>query len=76
VKAAKIVLDSKTSKSRGYGYLQFVDQKEADRCQLEMNNTLLHGQALRIVHSSANPKESFNEKANLLVKNIDKEVTQ
>ena len=76
VKAAKIVLDTKTSKSRGYGYLQFVDQAEAERCLNEMNNSVLFGQALRIVLSNSNPKEAFNEKANLLVKNIDKDVTQ
>jgi RNA recognition motif-containing protein len=75
VKSAKIVLDSKTSKSRGYGYLQFRDKEEADRCLNAMNNTKLQGQELRIVHSSANPKGEFNEKANLLVKNIDKDVT-
>ena len=76
VKSAKIVLDSKTSKSRGYGYLQFTEQAEADRCMNEMNNVLLNGQAIRIVPSSANPKEAFNEKANLHVKNISPDLTQ
>jgi polyadenylate-binding protein len=42
-----------------------------------MNNVQLSGQALRIVRSSADPKATlFDEAANLLVKNIDKEVTQ
>ena len=40
----------------------------------EMNNTILNGQPLRIVYSM--PKVDYNEKANLLVKNIDKEVSQ
>ena len=39
-----------------------------------MNNTVLLGQPLRIVHSTS--KLEYNEKANLLVKNIEKEVTQ
>lgn len=77
VKKAKIVLDSKTSKSRGYGYLQFYTEEELTRCLDNMNNVQLQGQALRIVRSTANPKsELFDEQANLLVKNIDKEITQ
>jgi cold-inducible RNA-binding protein len=76
VRSAKIVLDSKTSRSRGYGYLQFVDQTEADRCMNEMNNTVLHGQALRIVTSLSNPKEKFNENANVYVKDLSTEVSQ
>jgi RNA recognition motif-containing protein len=68
VKKAKIVIDSKTNKSRGYGYLQFVLKEEAERCLNEMNNTTLNGLALRIMFSSAEPK--YNENANLLVKNI------
>jgi polyadenylate-binding protein len=41
-----------------------------------MNNQPLLGLALRIVHSSSNPKEQQVENANLLVKNLDKSVTQ
>ena len=74
VKNAKIVIDTKTNKSRGYGYLQFVDQSEADRCLREMNNQTLMGLALRIVKSESNP--SFNKESNLLVKNISQDVTQ
>lgn len=75
VKNAKIVIDTKTNKSRGYGYLQFVDQSEADRCLNEMNNQTLMGLALRIVKSETDPKQKYNKEANLLVKNIDKDVT-
>ena len=39
-----------------------------------MNNAKINGQAIRIVYSSAEPK--YNENANLLIRNIDKEVTQ
>ena len=76
VKNAKVVIDSKTNKSRGYGYLQFVEQTEADRCLREMNNQTLMGLALRIVKSETEPQSKFDKKANLLVKNIDKDVTQ
>lgn len=66
VKNAKVVLD-KPGRTRGYGYLQFVDKNEAERCLREMNNQLLNGLALCITMSSATPKDNFNEDANILV---------
>ena len=74
LKCAKVVVNKKLGKPLGYGYLQFSSREEADRCLNEMNNTVLNGQPLRIVHSV--PKVEYNEKANLLLKNIDKEVSQ
>jgi polyadenylate-binding protein len=41
-----------------------------------MNNQTLMGLALRIVKSEAEGQNKFNKEANLLVKNIDKDVTQ
>ena len=35
---SKVVLDKNTGKPRGYGYLTFYTQAEADRCIQEMNN--------------------------------------
>lgn len=55
LKGAHVVLDRKTQKSRGYGYLQFTDKVEAERCMNEMNNTVLKGNTLRIVASTSNP---------------------
>ena len=72
--SAKVVLHKKTGKPLGYGYLQFYSQTEAERCLTEMNNFVLQGHPLRIVHSQS--KFEYDEKANLLVKNIEKEVTQ
>ncbi len=51
LKSAKVVLDRKTSKSRGYGYLQFYTQAEAERCLAGLNNVILRGLSLRILHS-------------------------
>ena len=48
VSKAKVVLDKKTSKPRGFGYLSFYTQEEADRCLKEMNNTMIGGHALRL----------------------------
>lgn len=74
LKSAKVVLDKRTSKSRGYGYLQFYTKEEADRCLQNMNNTNINGLPIRMVQSVN--KLEVNEKANLLVKNIEKDVTQ
>jgi len=70
---AKVVLHKSTGKPLGYGYLQFYSKDEAERCLTEMNNFVLQGLPLRIVHSQ--PKLDYDEKANLLVKNIVKEIS-
>lgn len=57
----------------GYGYLSFNTQDEADRCLKEMNNTVIDGKAVRLLPQG---NKSFNEKANVIVKNVAKEVTQ
>lgn len=73
VSKAKVVLDKKTSKPRGFGYLSFYTQEEADRCLKEMNNAIISGHSLRLLPLG---KQNYNEKANILVKNLDKDVTQ
>lgn len=73
VQKAKVVLDKKTSKPLGYGYLNFHTQEEADRCLREMNNTEVYGRAIRLLPQGT---KSFNEKANVIVKNVEKDVTQ
>lgn len=77
LRKAKVVLDRKTSKSYGYGYLTFNIEEEALRCLKEMNNASINGH--QIVLSMKQKKDDFkslDEKANILVKNIDKEVKQ
>jgi len=69
-------LDKNTSKPRGYGYLTFYTQEEADRVIKEMNNTVLEGQAIRLSHQIQKGEQKYDEKANILIKNIGKDVTQ
>lgn len=76
VAKSKVVLDKNTSKPRGYGYLTFYSQEEADRCIQEMNNQVLDGNAIRLSHQIQRGDTKYDEKANILIKNIDKEVTQ
>jgi polyadenylate-binding protein len=70
---SKVVLDRKTSKSLGYGYLAFHRVEDAEKCLKEMNNYVINGHAL--ILSMKQNKQAFNEKANILIKNIDKAVT-
>ena len=49
VQKSKVVLDKQSSKPKGYGYLTFYTQEEADRCIAEMNNTIVDGQAIRLL---------------------------
>lgn len=76
VQKSKVVLDKNTSKPRGYGYLTFYTQEEADRVIKEMNNTVLEGQAIRLSHQIQKGEQKYDEKANILIKNIGKDVTQ
>ena len=76
VSRSKVVLDKNTSKPRGYGYLTFYTQEEADRCIKEMNNQMMQGQAIRLSHQYQRGESKYDEKANILIKNIDKDVTQ
>ena len=75
VKSAKIVLDSKTAKSRGYGYLQFINKDDALKCMKEMDNIPFGGKNLRIIESHSNPKETFKQEANIWIKNIPAKAT-
>jgi RNA recognition motif-containing protein len=70
---SKVVLDRKTSKSLGYGYLTFHKQEEAEKCLKEMNNYVINGHAIVLSLKSSN--KTYNEKANILVKNIDKSLS-
>lgn len=46
LKRAKVILDKKTSKSYGYGYITFNTEEEALRCLNEMNNCNINGHSI------------------------------
>lgn len=71
---AKVVIDKKTGKSLGYGYICFYKMEDAERCLKEMNNHLVRDKSIRLSMKYEN--KAFDEKANILIKNIDKTVTQ
>ncbi|MFS8159805.1 MAG: RNA recognition motif domain-containing protein, partial [Candidatus Roizmanbacteria bacterium] len=43
---SKVVLDRKTSKGLGYGYISFHKQEDAEKCLKEMNNYVINGHAI------------------------------
>jgi len=48
VESAKIVLDKRTGKSRGYGFVEFSDQAGADAAIQGMNGQQLDGRPLTV----------------------------
>ncbi len=74
---SKVVLDRKTSKGLGYGYISFRKQEDAEKCLKEMNNYVINGHAIILsMQTTQTQKKTFNEKANILLKNLDKDLTQ
>lgn len=73
VQSAKVMFHQETSRSKGFGYLNFNDQDEAERCLREMNNAVIDQKAIVL---NKKKDSDFDTKANLIVKNLPKEMTQ
>ena len=56
VKAAKVVIDSITGRSKGYGFVRFSDENERSRAITEMNGVYCSSRPMRI--GVATPKKS------------------
>ena len=70
---AVIYADKQTKRQNRYGFLQFFDIKEAQRCAKELNNTQIKGSSIRCAVQEDN---FIDQKANVFVKNLDPAVTQ
>nr|AAR91698.1 DNA-binding protein [Solanum lycopersicum] len=55
VKGAKVVIDSNTGRSKGYGFVRFDDESERSRAMTEMNGIYCSSRAMRI--GVATPKK-------------------
>lgn len=55
VKGAKVVVDSSTGRSKGYGFVRFDDESERSRAMTEMNGIYCSSRAMRI--GVATPKK-------------------
>lgn len=57
VKAAKVVIDINTGRSKGYGFVRFGDDNERTQAMTEMNGTYCSTRPMRI--GAATPRKSF-----------------
>ncbi|KAB5561249.1 hypothetical protein DKX38_006206 [Salix brachista] len=55
VKGAKVVIDSNTGRSKGYGFVRFGDENEKTRALMEMNGAYCSSRPMRI--GAATPKK-------------------
>lgn len=55
VASAKVVTDRDTGRSRGFGFVEFDDDKEADAAVEKLNNSELDGRTITV--NEARPKE-------------------
>ncbi|KAF7810917.1 polyadenylate-binding protein RBP47 [Senna tora] len=57
VKGAKVVFDSNSGRSKGYGFVRFADENERSRAMTEMNGVYCSSRPMRI--GVATPKKSY-----------------
>jgi len=67
------MIDRETRKPKCFGYLNFYTQEEALRCLSNENNTILNGKEIIL---NVKRDSEFDAEANILVKNLPKEITQ
>jgi RNA recognition motif-containing protein len=67
------MFDRESSKSKGYGYLNFYNEEEAQRCLDEQSNAVIDGKQIVL---NKKKDSDFDSKANLLVRNLPKELDQ
>ena len=75
IQKAKVVIDKHSGKPKGFGFLTFYSRTDAEKCIDEMNNHEIQGVAIRMQPQFGKEELKFDEKANILIKNLDKEVT-
>lgn len=56
VRGAKVVTDPNTGRSKGYGFVKFLDENERNRAMTEMNGVFCSTRPMRI--SAATPKKT------------------
>lgn len=57
IKGAKVVIDSNTGRSKGYGFVRFSDENERTRAMTEMNGVYCSSRPMRI--GVATPKKTY-----------------
>ena len=61
VVSAKVIKDEYNGKSKGFGFVEMPDRREADKAIKELNNTELKGKSIMV--NQANPQRGGNRNA-------------
>ena len=56
VVSAKVIIDRKTGRSKGFGFVEMIDETEAQKAIDELNGTEISGRTVKV--NKARPKES------------------
>jgi len=72
-KSAKVMFDNTTRQSLNFGYVNFANQEDADKCAAELNNVQFQNKQLVV---SRKKDKDFNSKANVIARNLPKELNQ
>lgn len=67
---AQVMVNNDTRKSKCYGYLNFYNEEEAQRCLREENNAVINGRNIVLNEKKTN---DFDTQANILIKNLPRE---
>jgi len=67
---AQVMVNNETRKSKCYGYLNFYNEEEAQRCLREQNNAVINGKNIVLNEKKTN---DFDQQANILIKNLPRE---
>ena len=72
--SAKVMFDPITKQSQGFGYVNFYSKEDAERCIRELNNANFGNKQIQLNWKKS--KTDFDSKANIIVRNLPKEVDQ
>eukprot|EP00388_Colpodella_angusta_P006175 GDKJ01018501.1.p2 GENE.GDKJ01018501.1~~GDKJ01018501.1.p2 ORF type:complete len:588 (-),score=209.70 GDKJ01018501.1:347-2110(-) len=73
--SVRVCRDLVTSKSLGYGYVNFASAENAEKALRQCNFTSIKGRPCRVMRSNPEPTKRRTGEGNLVVKNLSKEVT-